>query len=153
MAVHRLPDPEPRFDLRAAVRELLANGKPVDPHDVTKKLIGVLPNSVIDDLVWRGAYEMVCHEIRLLRVHTPGPSGPSRWDRHRVIVEGLGDRIRIAGQWESLADCTAAMLDTYAGEQDARAEELRGAAKRAADLAAQIRAAGVKTVADLGPRP
>lgn len=136
------------FCLTDAIRDVLATSKRVDPHKLAFVLMGRIPSSEVDRLVHHSLADLIRKEISegRSRPHRPGVS---RWQRHRIAVDGLGDRIYVGGDWKWLAVCTAVDLEDYAAEQSSRAAALQTNADKAAALAEQLREAGVETVADL----
>lgn len=136
------------FDLREAIRDVLAKTTSADPDRIAPMLIGLLPNDVIDALVFRSVRNIVREELRLGREH-PSTPGTSRWQRHRLVIDGLGTDICVAGEWKSVAACTPDDLDLYARAQRKLATGILASAEKAEAVAREVREAGAATVGDL----
>lgn len=144
------------FDLRAAIRRQLEDGENADPAAIANEVMQLVPNDAVRDLALMGVHYAVRQEITRSRrpsLETVAVKsvrvGKSRWKRHQIFIDGLGDRLAVAGVWKMVADCTADDLEAYAEEQEARASSLAATARIARDQAEALRSSGCATVADL----
>jgi hypothetical protein len=133
------------FDLNATIRDALERWKEPDPHVVARRLLAKIPPGERDRLVLHGLTERVTLMVRVERQsggNTPR-QGRSRWQR-------FAQRVNVAGEWKRLGDCTAEDVDWLAADRAEESARLAAVAQQFRMLAAQMRAAGVATVADLG---
>lgn len=147
------------FPFFPLIRKALLASPEQDLRVLSRRVLSMIPVEQQGAVLAQCIYRAMCDENRHIR-NTPSlvsaetreartaaqNPGESRWKR---LAPALRVRYSIAGTWKSLADCSAEDCDVLARDYADRAASNAALERKFRALADEMRATGVKTVAQL----